>query len=150
MTKKEVLRKVLSILSWLVLIHLTVGFLLGDRDIFFMICLGICYGCFMVDIVIIIICKIILKVMDFKDYKLFKEGYEYLKTVHNTRYKLYFSANKEIVNVYSQEIQRYGNALLNVGSYLIENKILGKKKIKEVQEIVDKIQELMRKEFVIY
>lgn len=95
-------------------------------------------------------CKIISKAINFKKYKTVKEGYDYLKAVHNARYKLYFSSDKEKIDVYTQEIQRYGEALLNVGTYYIDNQTFSKKKMQEVQEIIDKTKELMQKEYVTY
>jgi len=150
MTKKEVLRKVLSVISCLTLAHLSIRFLLGDLDTFSTVCLTICYVNVVLNIVVTVCCKIISKAMYFKQYKEFKEGYDYLKAVHNARYKLYFSYDKEKIDVYTQEIQSYGESLLSVGNYYIDNKIFSKKKIQKVQEILDKTKELMQKEFVTY
>lgn len=146
MTKKKVLRKVLSVISWLTLAYLSIRFLIGDLDTFSTVCLIICYVSMALNITVTVCCK----AMYFKQYKTFLEGYNYLKTVHNARYKLYFSYDKEKIEVYTQEIHRYGESLLSVGNYYIDNKIFGEKKLKRIQEIIDKTKELMQKEFVTY
>ena len=43
MTKKKVLRKILLVISWLVLAYLSIRFLLGDLDTSYMVLLTICY-----------------------------------------------------------------------------------------------------------
>lgn len=150
MTKKKVLRKILSVISWLTIAHLSIRFLLGDLDTFSTVCLTIFYVSMVLNIVVTVCCKIISKAMYFKQYKTFLEEYNYLKAVHNARYKLYFSSDKEKIEVYTQEIQHYGEALLIAGNYYIDNKIFSKKKMQEVHEIIDKTKELMQKEFVTY
>lgn len=152
MTKKKVLRKVLSVIYWLMLAHLNIRCLLGDLDTFLTVYLIICDVIMVlnINIVVTVCCKIIFKAIYFKQYKEFLEGYHYLKDIHNERYKLYFSSDKEKIGVYTQKIQSYGELLLRVGNYYINNKTFSKKKTQEVQEIIDKTKELMQKEFVTY
>jgi len=142
MTKKKVLRKILLVISWLVLAYLSIRFLLGDLDTSYMVLLTICYVSLFLNIVVTI--PIYFK------YKTFLDNYNYLKALHKARYKLYFSSDKEKIETYTQEIQHLGEALLSVGNHYIASGIFSEKKTQKVQEIIDKTKELMQKEFVIY
>lgn len=149
MSGKNRLRKI-PVLSWISLGYLIVQFLLGNRNIFIMITVVILCGSLAFCFIATIVCKIILLVIDNKNYKILKKQYNWLKAVHYTRYKLYFSSNKEKIELYSQEIQIQGEWLLNTGNYLINNKVYGKRKMSEIQEMVSKTQEMMQKDFLTY
>ncbi len=147
MNKKEV-RKALLVI---VIMHLSIQFLLENLDAFSTVCMTLFYQIMVLCIVVIVCFKVILKVIYYNQYKIFKEYYDYLKTIHNKRYKLYFSSNnKEEIDVYTQEIQNFGEIVLNAGNYYINNKTFSKRKMQEVQEIINKTKELMKKESVIY
>lgn len=139
MTKNKVLRKVLLVFSWLALFEMTIRFILGKADIFTIICLVICYSIWFLNLVL----DIILKIQTYKMYKAYEDGFKYLKAVHKARYKLYFTGNKEDIETYSAEIERYGKAMLDVGEYYISNKKLNKRQKKTIQEILNETKRLM-------
>lgn len=147
MNKKEVQKALLVI----VIMHLSIQFLLGNLDAFSTVCMTLFYEIMVLVIVVIVCYKVILKVIYYNQYKIFKKYYDYLKTIHNERYKLYFSSNnKEEIDVYTQEIQNCGEIVLNAGNYYINNKTFNERKMQKVQEIINKTEELMKKESVIY
>ena len=143
MTKKEVLRKVWSVLSYLWLFYTTVKFLLGKADIFSMIFLFMCYIALALNMISSIISKIVKIVDSYTLYKSYKNGLEYLKAVHKERYKLYFTGSKEKVEEYSAEIERYGTTLLDSGESAISNNLLNQKHSQKVQEILKQTKKLM-------
>ena len=91
----------------------------------------------------ILIQKIVKKLADYKAYKEYENGFKYLKSIHAARYRLYFTGSKEDVEAYSAEIERYGNAMLNVGEDYVSNNILNEKHTKRVKEILDQISEFL-------
>lgn len=143
MTKKEVLRKVWAVSSYLWLFYTTVKFLLGKADTFSMIFMFVCYIAIALNMVSSIILKIVKVVDSYELYKTYKNGLEYLKAVHKERYKLYFTGSKEKVEEYSAEIERYGTTLLESGESAISNNLLNKKHSKKVQEILEQTKNLM-------
>ena len=143
MRKKEVLRKVLLVFSWLWLSYITVKFLLGERDVANIICMCICYSIWGLNLILSIVTKILHIVGSYKLYKECKDGLEYLKAVHAARYKLYFTGTKEKVEEYSAEIERYGTALLNVCEGSISDNSLSKKHTQKVKEILNQTKNLM-------
>lgn len=143
MTKKEILRKVWYVLSWLCLFYITVKFLLGKANTFSTIYMSICYSILALYLILSAIQKIVEKLDNYKAYKAYEKGFEYLKSVHKARYRLYFTGTSQEIEAYSAEIERYGNAMLNVGEDYISNNLLSKKHIKRVKEILDQIPKLM-------
>lgn len=143
MTKKEVLRKILLVFSCLWLSYISVKFLLGERDIFNIISICICYSILTLDLILRVVFKILHIISSYKLYKYFKSGLEYMKAVHTERYKLYFTGTKEKVEEYSTEIEKYGTLLLNVGQASISNNLLCKKHTQKVEEILKQAKILM-------
>ncbi len=143
MTKKEIARKVGYGLYWVLLIDITVKFFLGTATTLNIVCMVICYSMYGLMLIFEIALKIIQKVNDYKTYKLLVNGFEYLQAVHKARYKLYFTGDREKVEEYSAEIEKYGNAMLNVGKAAISRKTLSKKHNKSVEEIVSQTEKLM-------
>lgn len=142
MTKK-VLRKVSLVFFWVEIFKLTVEFLLGKADSFSIVSLFLGYSlCFFI-LLILAVCKIIQKVVNYKAYKQYEEGFKYLEDVHKIRYKLYFTGTMEEVETYSKEIERQENAMLNVGEYYVSNNTLSKTQTERVQEILNQIRKLM-------
>lgn len=150
MTKKKVLHNVLSVISWLTLANLSIRFLLGELDTFHTVCLMIVYSILLLCLIIVIASKITSKMVYRKECKALKKEYNYLKEVHQERYKLYFSNDRKKIEMYSEGIQRYGEALLSIGEYYLSKDGFNEKQRSEIEEIVDKIKELMQKEFVTY
>lgn len=143
MTKKENLRKVWSVLSWFSIFYITVKFLLGKADAFSTVCMSVCYSILALYLILSAIQKIVKKLADYKAYKEYENGFKYLKSIHAARYRLYFTGSKEDVEAYSAEIERYGNAMLNVGEDYVSNNILNEKHTKRVKEILDQISEFL-------
>lgn len=143
MTKKEILRKVWLVLSWLYLFYITAKFLLGKADTLTTVCMFICYSISVLYFIVLIISKIIHKVNDCKIYKSLEKGLEYLQAVYKERYKLYFTGDKEKIEEYSAEIERYGNAMLNAGESAISNNLLSKKHVTNVKEILNQTKEMI-------
>ena len=143
MTKKEIARKVWYGFSWVWLIYITVKFFLGIATTSNIVCMVICYSIYGLLLISEIALKIIQKVNDYKTYKSLVNGFEYLQAVHKARYKLYFTGDREKVEEYSAEIERYGNAMLDVGKAAISNKLLSKKHIESVEEIISQTEKLM-------
>lgn len=149
MTKKEILRKTWTVLSYLYLFYITVKFLLGKADIFSMICMFICYFAISLNVISGIILKIVkvTKIVNcYRLYKTYKDGLEYLKAVHKERYKLYFTGSKEMVEEYSSEIERYGTILLNSIESVLSDHLLNKKYSQMVQEILEQTKNLINDE----
>lgn len=143
MTKKEILRKVWLVFSWLYLFYMTAKFLLGKTDSFTSVCLFICWSIWALNLILHIVSKIMDKVNDYKTYKSLVKGLEYLQAVHKERYKLYFTGDKEKIEEYSTEIEKYGRAMLDVGNCAISSNVLSKKHINNVKEILDQTKEMM-------
>lgn len=139
MTKKEILWKVCLVFFCLYLFYMTAKFLLGKADTFTIVGISI----LSLDLIVLIIGKIMDKVNEYQTYKSLVEGLEYLQAVHKVRYKLYFIGDKEKIEEYSTEIERYGNAMLNVGKTAISSKLISKKHVKSVEEIINQTEKLM-------
>lgn len=83
-------------------------------------------------------------VVSYKIYKACKNRLEYLKNIHEVRYKLYFIPEmKEDLETCSFEIERCGTALLNSCKYFISNNLLIKKHTQKVKEILNQTERLM-------
>lgn len=143
MTKKEVLRKVWLVFSWLWLFYITVKFLLGKADTFSIVCMFVCYSLLTLNLILSIVLKIVKFIGSYKLYKTYTNGLTYLKAVHKERYKLYFTGSKEKVEEYSAEIERYGTAMLEAGESAISNHLLSQKHTQKVQEILEQTKKLM-------
>ena len=140
MKVKKILEKVWSALYWLILADFTIRFLLGKADIIVIIALGINYTLILFNFVL----DLFLKLKQYEAHKIYKDGFEYLKDVHKARYKLYLQAgDKEKIEAYSKEIERYGNILLSIGQERLEDQKLSNKIHKEVNGIVDETKKLM-------
>ena len=151
MKHKEILRKVLSAVSWLLFVYL--GIWLWNNNVghgFIKVGLLIVSAIIALCVILLIILRIIIKVLTFNQYKAIKKLYYNLKDIHEARYKLYFTSEKEKINTYTQYIQERGEFLLYIGNDLLcTGKPSGKIK-NEIQEILDKTQELMQNDFVPY
>lgn len=151
MKHKGILRKVLSAVSWLLFVYL--GIWLWNNNVgrgFIKVGLFIVCAIFALCVILLIILRIIIKVLTFNQYKAIKKLYYNLKDIHEARYKLYFTSEKEKINTYTQYIQERGEFLLYIGNDLLcTGKPSGKIK-NEIQEILDKTQELMQNDFVPY
>jgi len=139
MKVKKVLRKVWSVLYWIAVCDITLWFIMGKADVLCIIAVCITYFGFLMN-GIAWLGKIIAT---YKTHKVYKEGYDYLKAVHRARYKLYFSGNKEEIEVYSKEIERYGKALISIGENRLKDEEMSKKMRSEVQKIIDGTKNLM-------
>ena len=128
---------------WLGPFYITVRFLLGERDVTNIICMCICYSIWGLDLILSIVTKILHIVGSYKQYKVCKDGLEYLKAVHAARYRLYFTGTKEKVEEYSAKIERLGTVLLNVCEGSISNNQLSKKHTQKVKEILNQTKKLM-------
>lgn len=147
MTKKEILRKIWVGASWLWLFYITIELILGKADTFTTVCMFLCYAVWTLNFILSIVLKIFTKVSDYKLYKKYTEGFNYLKAVHKARYKLYFTGNNEEIESYSEEIQRYGSAMLDVGESIASKNTLTKKQNKKVHEIIEQTKQLMETTF---
>lgn len=143
MTKKEILRKVLVIFYWLCLFYVSVKFLPGKADSFTCVCIFICWSILALILILIIVSKIMDKVNAYKTYKSLIKGIEYLQAVQKARYKLYFTGDKEKIEEYSTEIERYGRVMLDVGKNAISSNLLSKKHINNIKKILDQTKEIM-------
>lgn len=112
---------------------------MGKADIFSTICMFVCYSY----LALILILNIVLKILQYKTYKFLVNEFEYLQAVHDARYKLYFTGDREKVEEYSAEIERFGNVLLDVCKTAISSNLLSKKRIKNVEEIINQTKKLM-------
>ncbi|MGN1301840.1 MAG: hypothetical protein ACI4U9_04905 [Clostridia bacterium] len=139
MKVKKVLRKVWSVLYWIAVCDITLRFIMGKADVMCIIAVCITYAGFLLNGILSLV-KII---STYKAHKVYKEGYDYLKAVHKARYKLYFSGDKEEIETYSKEIERYGNILISIGEDRMKDAKLSKKIRKEIQEIIDGTKKLM-------
>ena len=145
--KREILRKVSLVFSWLWLFYVTIKFVLGTADTFSTVCMFLCYSVWALNLILSIILKIVQKVSDYKLYKTYVNGFNYLKAVHKARYKLYFTGNSEEIETYSEEIERYGATMLNVGESLVSNAKLNRKQSQKVSEILEQTRNLMQTTF---
>lgn len=139
MAKKNILQKVLLVIAWLVLLETTIRFILGKTDLFSNICLIIMYSTWGLNLIL----AITQKIYQYKNYKAYRKGFEYLSAVYKARYKLYFTGNKEDIETYSNEIKRYGNAMLNVGQYYVENAKMTKKQRQTISEILTETKKMI-------
>lgn len=142
MTKKEIVRKVWFILSLIYTLYLAIMILLGKGSITTIVCAIICCFFFAIYVIICIAYEISRIIYNYKVYKLLLYRFEYLQTIHDARYKLYFSGNKEKVDEYSAEIEKHANSILNIGKLAIPNNLLSKKYIQNIEKILKKTEEL--------
>lgn len=140
MKVKKVLRKVLLVLYWIAVCYITLQFIMGETNVLCII--AVCLTC------LYFLMKFIAWLgriyIIYNKHTVYKVEYEYLKALHKERYKFYFSEEKEKIEVYSKEIERYGKALIKIGEERLKEKKMNKKMCKEVQEIIDKIKILMQ------
>lgn len=143
MTKKKTRKVCLLTFHWMWLFYITVNFFLGTADIFSIICMFVCYSAWSLILILSIIFKIISKIYDYQTYKAFVIGFEYLQHIYKIRYKLYFTGDREKIDEYSTEIYKYGKALILSGEIAISGKLLSKKHIHKVENILKQTKELM-------
>lgn len=146
MKKREIVRKVSEVFSWCWLIWLNVKFFLGIATTMDMVCMTIGNLIYVGILSCELVVKIIQKVNEYRTYKVLVKGFEYLQAVHQTRYKLYFTGEREKIEKYSAEIEKYGNNMLFVGKTAISNKIFTGKHLKIVEEIIRQTEKLMTNE----
>lgn len=148
MTKKENLRKMTNVLFWI-----STFFVLGTsvtRNLTFLetVLITILVIIAIMNLIVPILIIILDKYYDRKIYKVYIRNYEYLKLLHQMRYKMYFSDDKQKIDEYSCAIQTTGKNLLALGeSKRIELKLSKKKKV-EIQRIMEKTKELLKNEHV--
>lgn len=139
MKVKKVLRKIWSVLYWIAVCDITLRFIMGKADVLCTIAICITYFGFLMNG----IAWLFKVITTYKTHKVYKEGYEYLKAVHKARYKLYFSGDKEEIEVYSEEIERYGSTLISIGENRLKDEKMNKRIRNEVQDIIDGTKKLM-------
>ncbi len=142
MRKKEVLRKVLLAFFSLLLFYTTIKFLLGKADIFSTIFMIVCYSLLALILILSIVFKIIKKVINYKSYKIYEEGFYYLKAIHKIRYKLYFTGTSEDIETYSAKIEHFGNVLLDIGEDYVSNHKLSQNQCDSIKEMLKKIKRM--------
>ena len=147
MTKKEIVRKVYLVFSWGFIFYITIRFLMGKLDIFSTIFMFVYYSIFALDLILSIVFKIKQKVNEYKMYKsMYKsllDGFVYLQTVHKERYKLYFIGDREKVERYSTEIERYGNIMLDACKSAISYNLVDEKHMESVEKMIKQTEKLM-------
>lgn len=139
MTKKEVLRTIWVVVSYGSFFGITVEFLLGKADTLTIILMIIGYAM----IALCIILKIVNIVASYIVYRDYRKDLEYLKDLNKQRYKIYFTGNKERLEEYSAEIERYGRNILNSGESHISQTSLTKKYSQKIQEILEEVEEII-------
>ncbi len=142
-TMKEVLLKVWFVFSNLYLFKITIDFFIGKADTVAIVCMIICYSVLTIHLISSFILFILVELTKYKEYKKYEDGLEYLKFLHKARYKSNFTGTREDVENYSKEIERYGNAMINLGEHYVERKVFHKNKEKRVKEIINRTKELM-------
>ena len=118
MTKKEIVRKGSLLISFVWLFYITIKFLMGKADTFSTICMFVLYSFWALKLILSIVVKITEKVKEYIRYESLVNAFEYLQAIHKERYKLYFTGDREIVEKYTDEIEFYGNALLEIKALL--------------------------------
>jgi hypothetical protein len=145
MKNKGRLQKVLLALSIFWLLYNTVRFFLGKTDTISNICLIVFYGVLAWEIIMWLYGEIYEKIILYQAYKSYEEAFKYLTTIHNKRYKLYFSTKGQgNVDAYTAEIERYGNAILTSGKFWISNNLLSKSQTRRVEEILEETYRMMK------
>lgn len=143
------IKKVIYTLSIISFFYLTIMTLLGKTNIFTIILLCTIYSVLILNLFLFIILKIFFKISEKiyanKIYINYCELFEYLKHIHKTRYKLYFSGVNKDIEIYSKEIENCGNVILDLGVYLTEsnNKLMKSNQISKIQEIIEQTKYLM-------
>lgn len=130
MAKKEVLRKIGIVFSLIWLFKITVEFFLNKADTFSIVCMIICYiaGVFW------LVRKTIIAVNSYNQYENFEKDFHDITFLYLGKC---FSETQEDVESYSKAIERYHNALVELGeSYIVTNS-LSKKQTKKVQDMIN-------------
>ena len=157
MVNKKFLRKVFTLLFWLVIIYIGVlVILLLNLHIFIKPCLIIAYISFIIALKAWLIPLCIIKrakmIQDrnfYKMYNKFKIAFKELNNLHERRYKLYFSSgNTNEINKLTEAIQKNGKTLVDTGNMLISKGNFDKTKKELIQDIIDETTLLMQNESV--
>lgn len=148
MTKKENLRKMTNVLFWISAFFVLVTS--GTRDLTFLetVLIILLVIIAIKNLIVPILIIILYKYYDRKIYKAYIRNYECLKLLHQKRYKMYFSDDKQKIYEYSYIIQTVGEDLLTVGERMIIELKLSKKKKEEIQRIMENTKELLKNERV--
>ena len=141
MKKKYIIFKLLYGLAWIFVIYITIIVFLGKvttRDIILIVIFYTAH-----ELIQILSYEIKKVVYSYKIYILLAQALIYLKDIHKTRYKLYFSGDKDLVEAYSIEIQRQGKAMITRGNNAILSNHLTKKYRRNIEEIIIQTKKLM-------
>lgn len=143
MTKKEILRKVWLIISWLCVLNTTKKFLLGNLDTFSSVIILIFWVMYVLNLILKIVSKVIYKINDYKTYKILTNGFECLHILHKIRYRLYFTGNKKKIEEYSKKIESLGEDFLSLGDAFISSNFISESHINSVKEMLNQTKEMM-------
>lgn len=143
MTKKEILRKVWLIISWLCVLNITKKFLLGNLDTFSSVIILIFWAMYVLNLILDIVLKVIYKINDYKTYKFLTEGFNGLQVLHKIRYRLYFTGNKKKIEEYSKKIESLGEDILSLGEAFISSNFIGEQHVNSVKEMLKQTKEMM-------
>lgn len=89
------------------------------------------------------------KIEDMYFYRRCKQDFKYVRGLHKLRYQYYFLGDKEKIEEYTRELEKWGNVILKNGEQIL--KIQGmKKQHEEVRQMMEKTEEMLEKEFVEY
>lgn len=143
MTKKEILLKVWVTFSYVYWFYLTVKAVLGKANTLDITVIIICYLFLALALALKISLKIVKLLFSYRLCKIYEKNLEYLKYLHKTRYKLYFTGDTERINEYSKKIERYSSIILDNGENALSTELLNKKQARKIQEILNQTRELM-------
>lgn len=141
MNRKEVLRK--SVAAFLVINVLSGFILILQGEIAFFSLSGICVLLAVAIWGFVLIITIIAQIKFLKQYRIGKDYFDYLQEVHKKRYQAYFPYNKEKVDEYSADIEKFGNDFLVAGYVWLAKRPMTKRRRKELLGMMDKTRELM-------
>lgn len=151
MKKKKVLRKIFLLLFCFAFFQLIVHFVditsnVLAKVVLFISLFVLLFILFLI-ILILLISFIFFEVQKYKNYKIYIRLFEDLKNIHKKRYKLYFTGNNELIELYTKTIQRCGNFLVTSGNECIAKKLLTKKQCAKIQEMCNKTKQLLENEY---
>ena len=143
MKKQQIFRNILLLICCLFIFSQMVSMFSKSSSVFEKILICICCLMLTLSFILSIITDISNKITARNAYNAYERSFVYLLIIHQARYKLYFSENKDDIEIFTNEIQNHGKNIIRIGEAFIATNQFNKRQIKAINVIISETKKLM-------
>ena len=141
---KDFLRKNwMKVVFLVIIILITIEFIFIDQSSSTQFAMIMGYANIGLFLIGILMKKVSIKILNYKAMNTYKKAFKFFKSIHEVRYKLYFSAERETIEKYSNHIQNLGKDLLNYSEDDFIRKLLSEKQLEQIHKTNIIIKEML-------